>query len=650
MSLAEHIGTFATHQASEAASTTVGRVVDAIRPIEIPGVGELLALLNAKQIGAQGLSGALRQHGVYLPHPAVPNSLLTDNEANVYGKLWQKMVYLSMPRPSEEQLLVMLNRNPKLNLKVLESFRSKGWDADGWMDAWLDLAKEIPGSADLVRFAVRHVFEPDLVTAFGYNDELNPQFEFWHAKQGFGYDLPPLTNNGVTIEKWNWAQAFWWSHWVLPSPGQGYTMLQRLRPTGGEGGGPRVPGVLPFDLDDLRLLLRANDYPPYWRDRLAAISYHPIGIRILRQLVTAKLISQAECYEIFQDQGYTPANADLQAKLLFSQAGAEKATHPARKLAAAARKAYDLGIISSQDFYTTTYRSQLNTVADVAAFDALSPDQQQAKAVADQPTFFAFQEATLEASVGDARRIVNSVRSKYLKGIINEGGVRGRLNNAGFTAEAIQRYLTSWGLEFDQQRREMSTRQIQNYLRWGIMAADEGSRRLQNLGWNNADISYLLTEVQRDVGIDVARAQAKAAATAKAQIRAQQELLRQIRQQQHQAWQDLARHGSPGQLKDWAVRNIISLPIYFQRMQALGWPAADINSMVAEIQQIQAFALAQTLKRLAKKPPAGPKRIPVGTLGKWLKRGEITQADFRGRLLAQGYALVDVDNYVTQYS
>ena len=77
-------------------------------------------------------------------------------------------------------------------------------------------------------------------------------------------------------------QWYWRAHWELPSPTTGFEMLHRLHPDVLEVIGEKYkemglnPDDLKTDLDTLKELLKISDYPKYWRDRLAAISYSPL--------------------------------------------------------------------------------------------------------------------------------------------------------------------------------------------------------------------------------------------------------------------------------------------------------------------------------------------------------------------------------------
>src|SRR3990167_2876051 len=118
----------------------------------------------------------------------------------------------------------------------------------------------IPGVQDMIHFAVREAFSDEVIKRFQY-DEAFPEDILQHtAKIGLSDD---------------WVKRYWYAHWQLPSPNQAFEMVHRLR----AGRADKT-----FTSEDLDILLRTADYPVYFRERLAAISYNPITRVDIRRL------------------------------------------------------------------------------------------------------------------------------------------------------------------------------------------------------------------------------------------------------------------------------------------------------------------------------------------------------------------------------
>jgi hypothetical protein len=141
-----------------------------------------------------------------------------------------------------------------------------------------ELAYQIPPVADIITMAVREAFTPEIASRFGQYEGLPTAF------------VDAVGKKGISKE---WAERYWAAHWSLPSPQQGFEMLQR--------------GVI--SRDDLALLLRALDIMPFWRDKLIQISYNPLTRVDIRRMYALNIINTAEVNKAYQEIGYNTENA-----------------------------------------------------------------------------------------------------------------------------------------------------------------------------------------------------------------------------------------------------------------------------------------------------------------------------------------------------
>ncbi|GAI22279.1 unnamed protein product, partial [marine sediment metagenome] len=111
-----------------------------------------------------------------------------------------------------------------------------------YTDVYRTLANPIPPVADIITMAVREAFSPAIAERFGQYEDFPPDFERYASMKG----LTP-----------EWSKRYWAAHWSLPSPQQGFEMLHR--------------GII--NEDELRMLMRALDIMPFWRDKLMQMSY-----------------------------------------------------------------------------------------------------------------------------------------------------------------------------------------------------------------------------------------------------------------------------------------------------------------------------------------------------------------------------------------
>lgn len=155
--------------------------------------------------------------------------------------------------------------------------------AYGLSSEYINLIRElyllIPGPSDLIRMAVREAFTPEIAQKFGQYEDYPQAFTDWAAKIGLSKD---------------WATRYWAAHWDLPSPTMGFEMLHR--------------GII--DNDELKLLLRALDVMPYWRERLIKLSYNPLTRVDVRRMYQLGVIDASQVTRAYLDLGYDQEKAE----------------------------------------------------------------------------------------------------------------------------------------------------------------------------------------------------------------------------------------------------------------------------------------------------------------------------------------------------
>lgn len=161
----------------------------------------------------------------------------------------------------------------------------------------------VPPPSDLLHFIVRGIGDPNLVASFHLLDEFDTLY------QGKLVDWGEA--NGIAKET---MEAYHAAHWVVPAPGQLFTMLQRLREDNIPAG--TDPADWTTNKQDLNRALRENAYAPFWRPRLEAISYVPMGWRQINKLYTEGQMKRKEAITHLRDLGYNEQTAKEIAKEL----------------------------------------------------------------------------------------------------------------------------------------------------------------------------------------------------------------------------------------------------------------------------------------------------------------------------------------------
>lgn len=559
--------------------------------------------------------------------------IITQQEKNE----WLTTIGLNFPRAAQDTTALWV---PPTAVEAGQIFNRKyideatyqlwltrnGFHRDDVREQVAKMRFEVPGPSDLVRFAVRHVFEPDLIARFAFNDERNPILDFFHQTAGINYNIfsgplaetivkmyqeeqevrdavhdlavrmkvpdPPGANAvpdwldslyvGLGLPKPTWAMAYWWSHWVWPSPTMGYRMFQRFRPTGGKNGGPRNDKGLVFDSESLDKLLRGNDYPPYYRPYLEALQYAVIPNSRIKSLYRHGVVDITEMGEMFQDTGYNPKDAERMADGAALEVYYERTHAEIANVKAATMQAYKTGTIDRDTTARYLYMVAIKNGKELRIYLQLDPALQLQLALA-EPGIIASINA-IDAAVAQqiAKASVVAVRKAYLRFEITQDQARLQLQQIGITPQRIEDYVTQWQYQFLGRGKTLAASQILRYVVRGAILPATAIVRLELLGYTTQDALTMVGVAQQDYDLAQAKAAVQAAKTAEQQSKGLTDAILAARKIVRMYQSDLARHGTPKQLAEWLAADLITQDEYDMRMGALGWPAADSQRLAAK--------------------------------------------------------------------
>lgn len=391
--------------------------------------------------------------------------------------------------PTVDQIWKMYQRNIIDHNTALKWVNLAGVNEPNVRLATEKYALNLPSASDLTDFAVKEVWNREVVQKFGYDDEFDtiPEYRYWMDRLGMSGDpnIPGSQPGGPA----NWAQAHWRSHWRNVAPDQAFRMLHRFRATGGPNGGPRVPFVPgttspvgSFTIEDVQTLLKVNDYPPFWRNKLAALSYNVLRLVDIRRIARLALSDPAFkqnaigpgytikdwCKENYMDRGQTPQDAESLA--VFTIYEAEQANSAQSRLVSRQLKArrkrlteaqYRIGVISASD--------ALAKLADIGYDTAQATELM---SIIDE-------ERKLKCSLD----LMNSVRGPLMKGKMTETDARTRLTAAGLEQTFVGFWVDCWkGLLTDDAAREATDDIVRQYVA-GTITREKAIEQMEALGW-----------------------------------------------------------------------------------------------------------------------------------------------------------------------
>lgn len=343
---------------------------------------------------------------------------------------------------------------------------------------------EIPGPSDLVRFAVRDCFTPEIVETFEYAKETPVAIKPWMEKQGYGQTVGiPMPSNATDTENNflaglpTWFDLYWWSHWELPAPTQGYEMLHKLYPDSRFGPSPLFNGRNGFTDNQMSLLLKAQDYPSFWRDRLIAISYHTLNRSDVMPMYEKGLVNRQTVYHALRCDGYNDENA----MHLLALADYNKA------------KFVGIDVSKQTKQWVCTYYSQ-GMITRPEAIQRLKDI-----GVTEEYSLPFLNDCDESEQFKIYQEWIKTLRTGFIRGVISEDDLRDKLPTIIKNEKRIQAYINLWTIQRNSRYKQLSAgKNLQAYTR-GLIDRNEIIARLQNLQYTDKAISTMINLADYDI-------------------------------------------------------------------------------------------------------------------------------------------------------
>jgi hypothetical protein len=609
---------------------------NAFHPNLLPSPAEIFEAYTRERLTPKQAIGLLKLNGVSFDPEWTSEDKTIQRVMRNLADRWFDISKLRNALPSLSDLYALRNRGALSATEFEQHLKWMGYADKSSRDHVEQLRYQVAQPSDLVRFALREVWDDDVAETWGYDEEFRPEFDAWMRRQGFQGDarfdaadiarmeregvIDPATARDLRGKQGaplSWARAYHRASWDVLSPTMGYEAFHRLRPkrlgrieeflNSNLKPGTAPVKIEPFTLDTLFSVLKVADYPSRARAWLAGISAAILTRVDIKRMLSMDAITSAEVYEQMLDRGYVPADARLLTDFAVREVRIQKGARVRSDTKAKVIDAYKTGSIDHVAASLRLYRLGLTDPDQLAIFDRL-PAAEQWRLTQDRQLIRVFlpvagvttQEITLhsnplipgELALVDAdwasvlqKKAIAAQRKCLLSGRQNEGQTRNGLILLNVQPARIDQYLRLWRIEFDCGRKEMSTRQIIRLAREGLLTPAQVDARLVNLGWDDDDRRVLMAEVQRNVNLEFAKAQAKAARTVQQQQAALQRAATLARQEQERLAKQLTATGTPTNLHRWYVRGTISGNLYRARLAALGWPIADIDRELIRAEQ-----------------------------------------------------------------
>ena len=536
---------------------------------------------------------------------------------------------------------------------LVRHFNRMGFKDPVDQDTLAKLYQRMPGPSDIVHFTLRHGFEPSVIWANDEDLEFPDTARYWFDQQGLQYPISiydpwdkrtyDQTRDGRPI---SWAELYWWTHWVPISPGQAYTMLQRLRPDRIDEIRKVVPDAKVFTLADVQRWLRINDYPPGIRANLTAIAYAVPGRRDLTRLARNYPDQLAEGIALMQDQGYSPANAQWMAKAIFADERRRKFHLVWKETEAQIKRLWIDGVIDTDTASIQLQKIYLEDPDLLAAFEGNSLPEQARIAGENPAVEHALALWSMERAGALAKEWVTVIKKEFIGGKWNAQQTVGTLQQLGLQPDKVQEYLQLWSLLQQGPHKVLTVGKILSLAEKRIMGWDEAIARLVNLGYSPLDASYLVQEAHQSQDLSDARQRAKLAKDRASQEKARLAQLKALETEARRVKHELCHGITLTDMTKYYVQGIVDDQMFTEELAKCDYDQEAIQLGLKSAQKAKEAKGTAKGTQKAPKPSPGARKPTKADLVKWFKDGVIDSAQLERRLLELKYTQEDVARFL----
>ncbi|MEM2117200.1 MAG: hypothetical protein QW754_05685 [Thermoplasmata archaeon] len=288
------------------------------------------------------------------------------------------------------------------------------------------LAFYYPPVSDLIRFAVREVFTPDIASKYGLFEDYPQEFEE-HAKKV-----------GLSPE---FAKWYWGAHWELPSVTMGFEMFHR--------------GIITYE--ELKTLLRTLDIMPYWREKLIQLSYN-VPTRVdVRRIYQLGIRNKEWVFKQYKRLGYN--DEDAEALTEFTIRGATEEERDLTK--SEVIQGFKEGLLSEEET-----RKFLNNMG----YD-------------ENEVNFYITKAKHDLEKERVQEEINIIKTQFQKGVISKQDAISKLNSLNLTSKQVDYYILKFEREKETKVLHPSKKDLEDFLVAGYITIDEYKQGLRELGY-----------------------------------------------------------------------------------------------------------------------------------------------------------------------
>lgn len=367
------------------------------------------------------------------------------------GEYNARMVHFGYPAGKAQEILTMAKSRLPADAVVTLGFRHKE-TADaiatklrerGWVDEeaadYVEVMRPFPSAQDVVTWAAREAFSPDMIAKFGLAERMPSEYLDWAQRVGWDEEV---------------AKRYWYSHWRYPGTLDVFEMRHR--------------GVIGDS--DVDAYFQQADMAPFWREGLLKIAYVPFTRVDIRRMHKIGLIKDEELSKYYQDIGYYGDKAEMLAQFTIKLNAGEAAEETEVLSKAMLSRAFKLGMIDDAE-----YRQRL--------IDLKVPE-----AKAD----FYVQVDNMTMAMDEAADWVSLLRSQVKSGIITAQEAATKMASLGLSDRMVRHFTDLFESAVGETTRLPSKTDIKGWVQAKLISLDEAYTKLVQLGYAPSEIANYL--------------------------------------------------------------------------------------------------------------------------------------------------------------
>jgi hypothetical protein len=371
------------------------------------------------------------------------------------------------------------------------------------------LSQQYPAPDELIQWANRRLWDEDLAQRYDLDAELDrsPLASFFAAAQGVGSAQVALPNQPQGMA--DWLKLRYRDGRLLPDFGLAAQLQYRLRDDGNGNGQSVVAGIATWSPGNTRDMLKIAGYPEPVIDQMMGIITQPLNVRIINTVLLQSLKHRdvaALAQELhgegvdwvknaYLDHGFSDEISSVAAAAVRAHAR-DEAEAERIELEKTIRAEQRAAVLDSYEIGTTTAANAVTELQGEFVTAAMAQDLVDGI------------EAKIQRSF--ASTVIASVKEAFFGGKVNIVQVGGQLKAIGVSDQRLAQYVQEWTWQLGDRQRTLSTTEILQALKAGLLTPAVALLRLENLGWTAPDAMVEIGLVQHEL------AQAEAAAASRA--------------------------------------------------------------------------------------------------------------------------------------